>query len=131
VSALSAAPAGRALIEAQMTSTCVIFDLGDPVTDPNTGEVTRPEMNSVTTKCRLRPRGSRASTGAEAGGAELILTGYVVSIPFALTPVPKDKQRLRILTSPDPGSVGLSLEIRDVARGDAISARRLLCQEAT
>jgi len=35
------------------------------------------------------------------------------------------------LTSPDPGSVGLSLEIRDVARGDAISARRLLCQEAT
>jgi hypothetical protein len=119
------------LIEAQMTSTCVIFDLGDPVTDPNTGEVTRPELNAVTTKCRLRPRGSRASTGAEAGGAELILTGYVVSIPFALTPVPKDKQRLRILTSPDPGSVGLALEIRDVARGDAISARRLLCQEAT
>ena len=113
-----------------MTSTCVIFDLGDPVTDPSTGEVTRPELNPVTTKCRLRPRGSRASTGAEAGGAEVIVTGYIVSVPFDLSPPPKDKQRLRILTSPDVSAVGLALQIRDVARGDAISARRLLCQEA-
>jgi hypothetical protein len=130
MSGVSAAPSGRALIERQMTSTCRIFTMGDPVTDPTTGEVTRTEIDAVTTKCRVRPRGSRISTGANAGGAEVIVTGYIVSVPFDFTPVPRDFQRLVVTASPDPGLVGMSLQIRDVALGDAISARRLLCQVA-
>lgn len=113
-----------------MTSTCRIFSRGGPVTDPNTGEVTYAEVNPVVTKCRVRPRGSRASTGAEAGGAELIVTGYIVSVPFDLSPPPANLQRVVVLTSPDASLIGLPLEIRDVARGDNISARRLICQEA-
>ena len=129
MSAVSAAPSGRSLIERQMTSTCRIFTVGDPVTDPSTGEVTRAEIDPVVTKCRVRPRGSRGSTGSEAGGAEVIATGYIVSVPFALTPPPVNFQRLVVTASPDPSLVGLSLQIREVARGDAISARRLMCQE--
>ena len=68
--------------------------------------------------------------GAEAGGAELIVTGYIVSVPAGLTPPPVDLQRVVVLTSPDASLIGLPLEIRDVARGDNISARRLICQEA-
>lgn len=130
MSGISAAPGGRALIERQMTSTCRIFTPGDPVTDPTTGEVIRAELNPVVTKCRIRPRGTRSSTGANAGGAEVIVTGYVVSIPFDFTPVPRNFQRLTVTDSPDPGVVGVTWQIRDVALGDAISARRLVCQEA-
>jgi hypothetical protein len=113
-----------------MTSTCRIFTRGGPVTDPDTGDVTYAEVDPVETKCRVRPRGSRSSTGAEAGGAELIVTGYIVSVPAGLDPPPVDLQRVVVLTSPDASLIGLPLEIRDVARGDNISARRLICQEA-
>lgn len=109
-----------------MTSTCRIFTPGDLVTDLNTGEVTRDEADVVQTPCRVRPAGTQSAQD-EAGGAEIVASGYVVSVPFAITPAPF--QRVFIETSPDPSLVGLAMEIRQVARGDNITARRLLCEE--
>jgi hypothetical protein len=109
-----------------MTSRCRIFTTGDPVTDPETGQVTYLEVDPVVSPCRVRPQGSQ-SGDAEAGGAEVVSSGYVVSVPFALTP--RVFQRLVVTSSPDSSLVGIPLEIRQVARGDNITARRLLCEE--
>jgi hypothetical protein len=113
-----------------MTSTCRIFTRGGPVTDPTTGEVTYAELNPVVTKCRVRPRGSRSSTGAEAGGAELIVTGYIVSVPATCRPLHRRTFSASSSSPPRCEPDRPALEIRDVARGDNISARRLICQEA-
>jgi hypothetical protein len=123
---------GRALAERQMTSTCRIFTAGAPVTDPTTGEVTYGEQGAITTPCRVRPNGSAGNSGGngqDVGGAESIAAGFVVSVPFAVNA--SVLQRLTITASPDPSLVGLSLEVRQVARGDNITARRLLCEEVS
>jgi hypothetical protein len=130
VSALSTAAQGRTMARQQMTSTCRIFTAGPAVTDPITGAVTHTELNPVTTACRVRPAGTSGNsggTGQDVGGAESIAAGFVVSLPFAVTPTLF--QRLVVTQSPDPSLVGLPLEIRQIARGDNITARRLLCEE--
>jgi len=109
-----------------MTSTCRIHTAGELLTNLETGEVTHAEVDPVTTKCRVRPNGTQAAD-TDSGAAEVIASGYVVSVPFAITP--KVLQRLVVETSPDPSLVGLSLEVRQIARGDHITARRLLCVE--
>lgn len=110
-----------------MTSTCRIFITGAPVTDPETGAVTYGELDPLETPCRVRPAGTQAQGNGEVGGAEAVTSGYVVSVPFAVTV--QELQRVVVTSSPDPSLVGLSLEIRQVARGDNITARRLLCEE--
>lgn len=116
----------RARAESLMTSTCRIFTPGAPVTNSTTGGVTYPEVDPITTPCRVRPAGTQSGDG-DSGGAETVVSGYVVSIPFTL--VASVLQRVVITDSPDPSLVDLSLEIRQVARGDNITARRLLCEE--
>jgi hypothetical protein len=126
VSATETASAGRSLAERQMTSTVRYFDLGDPVTDPDTGEVTRPETNPHTSRCRVRPATMR-DFHSQAGGEELFASNYVVAIPFEQVPPPEVKQHCVIESSPDPAMVGVELQIRQVAYGDHVTARRMLC----
>jgi len=113
-----------------MTSTVRYFTVGDPVTDPVTGEVTPSEVGPVTCIARVRPATMR-DYPSQAGGAEVFATNYVVSVPFAQTPVPAVKQRLVVVSSPDPALVGASMQIRDVALGDQITARRMLCYKVS
>jgi hypothetical protein len=129
VSATTAAVRGRILIESQMTSTCSIAPPGaEPVTDPDTGEVTFPPGVAVYTgKCRVRPMGTQSQT-VEAGSAELFEFDYQVSVPFAAVGI-REHMLLTIDSSPDPDAAGLVLEIQQVARGEHITARRLLCNE--
>lgn len=109
-----------------MTSTVRYFDLGDPVTDPSTGAVTRPESNAHTTKCRVRPATLR-DYHSMAGGEELFASNYVVAVPYEQAPPPQVKQHCVIVASPDPAMVGVELQIRQVAYGDNVTARRMLC----
>lgn len=108
-----------------MSSTGHYFDVGAPVTDPSTGEVTRAELNPHTTRCRVRPATMR-DFPAQAGGAEVFASNYVVSVPFDLTPAPHVKQHFKVDASPDPALVGIELQIRQVAYGDDVTARRML-----
>lgn len=126
----AAAAMGRVLAESQMDSTLRYFDLGDPVTDPDTGEVTRPEANPVACKCRVRPATMR-DFHSQAGGEELFASNYVVSVPFEQSPAPLVKQHVVIETSPDPAMVGVELQIRQVSYGDHVTARRMLCYKVT
>jgi hypothetical protein len=119
----------RSRAESLMTSTCRIYTAGELVTDPQSGEVTHAELNPVTSPCRVRPNTNVRGTASEIGGAEEISAGYIVSIPFAHEPVPHLLQRVVIESSPDASLIGLSLEVRQVVRGDHITARRLFCEE--
>lgn len=118
----------RALAESLMTSTCTAFTPGENLTDPQTGEVTQVQDVAWFGPCRVRPNGATQASAGTAGGAEVFTFDYIVSIPFAVDAV-HEGQRLTITASPDPALVGLTLEIQMVARGDAITARRLACTE--
>lgn len=119
---------GRERARAMMTSTCTVFTAGQPVTDPNSGEVTRPATTIWSGPCRVRP----AATGLTAlsddiGGGELFRFDYRVSIPFEVDVV-VEGHRLTITDSPDPALPGLTMEVQRVDRGDDVTARRLICQ---
>lgn len=121
----------RAAAESLMTSTCSIAPPGvEPVTDPDTGEVTFPAGVAVYTgPCRVRPGGTRGST-LEVGGAELFTFDYQVSIPFAEVGV-LEGHEVVFTASADPALVGVVVEVQKVERGDHITARRLLCREVS
>ena len=120
---------GRRIAESQMDSTGHYFDLGDPVTAAD-GTVTRPEKNSVSTKCRVRPATQR-DFHSQAVGEELFASNYVIAVPFEQSPPPVVKQHFVIDTSPDPAMVGLELQVRQVSYGDHVTARRMLCFKVT
>lgn len=126
MSAAQAALRGQRLAERQMTSTVRFFTEGDPVTDPETGEVSPSEVDPVTCPARVRPMSMR-DYPALAGGEQVFAANFVVSVPFSQEPIPRVKQRVVVVSSPDPALVGMAMQVRDVAAGDQISARRLLC----
>lgn len=112
-----------------MSSACSIAPAGvEPVTDPETGEVTFPAGEAVYVgKCRVRPVAA-VGGDTDAGGAELARLDYLISVPFSVTGV-KEGHRVTITASPDVSLVGAVVEVRRVDRGDHITARRLQCEE--
>lgn len=125
MSAPAAAAMARRMAESLMTSTGRYFTLGEPVTDPDTGAVTIPEVNPQTCSCRVRPATMR-DFPSQAAGEEVFASNYVIAVPFSQAPVPLVKQHFVIETSPDPALVGVELQIRQVTLGDNVSARRML-----
>ena len=121
----------RLQAEAEMASTCSIAPPGvEPVTDPDTGGVTFPPGVAIYTgKCRVRPSSGQGAT-AQAGGAEVFVYDYLVSIPFAEADV-AEGHRVTISDSPDPALVGVVVEVTKVDRGDYLTARRLFCNEVS
>lgn len=70
----------RADAESLMLDTCTIGDLGDPVTDPDTGEVTTPLVPEYDGRCKVQTWEAQESN-PEAGGAVLTVQRYAVHIP--------------------------------------------------
>ena len=123
----------RAEAEGNMTSACTVRErgTGEPVTDPDTGAVTYPAGEVVYSgKCRIKPGGVRSQM-TEAGGAEMFSYDLEVSLPFG-APGSADVREgmpLTIDASPDSAAVGMNVEIQQVARGEQLTARRLMCNE--
>ena len=128
-----ALPEMRAQAERLMTSTCTIRadDGGEPVTDPDTGAVTWTAGTLIYSgKCRLRQPGTWGRQ-AQAGGEQVSPGSYQLSVPFDVTGLART-QLVTIDDSPDPAAVGKKLEIRETPPlGDNLSARRLICEEAS
>ena len=127
--------AARTRAETLMTSTCTVRERGEgePVTDPETGDVTYAAGDvAYSGKCRIKPGGTRSRT-TEAGGAELFTFDFEVSLPFAADGASdvREGMSLTVDSSPDLAAVGMVLEVQLVARGDQISARRLACNEVS
>lgn len=72
--------AGRARAESLMLDSCTIGDLGDPATDPDTGEVTTPIDALYAGRCKVQTWEAQESN-PEAGGAVLTVQRYAVHIP--------------------------------------------------
>lgn len=70
----------RADAESLMLDTCAIGDLGDPVTDPDTGEVTVPLVPEYEGRCKVQTWEAQESN-PEAGGAVQTVQRYAVHIP--------------------------------------------------
>lgn len=115
----------RARAESLMSSACTVFATGEPVTDPNTGEVTHAPATVWSGPCRVRPAGTQARE-TDAGGSELFTYDYLISVPFAVVSV-FEKHRVTVTSSPDAALVGVTMEVQKVDRGDTITARRLSC----
>lgn len=129
MTAPAAAAMGRRTAEALMTSTVRYFTLGDPTTADD-GTVTYPEVDPIRCQGRVRPATAR-DYPTELSGEEVFASNYLVAVPFGQTPVPRVKQRVVIETSPDPALVGAELQIRQVALGDNLSGRRMLCYKVS
>lgn len=110
-----------------MSGTCTVFGDGQQVTDPQTGEVTT-EPNVVWFgPCTVRPNDAQA-TATTAGGVQLLVYDYLIKLPIAAETV-LEGLRVTITAYPeDPALVGVTVEIRKVARG-SVTSRRLLCRE--
>lgn len=128
MTARGTAARGQRMVMSLLSSKCTVFTTGAPVADPTTGEVTSTPTTVWSGPCRVRP----AATGLTAisedlAGTELFRFDYRVTIPLEVTVV-GEGHRLTVTESPDPGLVGLTVEVQRVDRGDSITARRLICQ---
>lgn len=116
---------GAAFAESLMSAACEITERpGEPVTDPETWEVTIPAGALIYAgKCHIRPAGGGAT---QVEGGEEFTYDFLVSIPAAVSGV-TGGHLLTITASPDPDLIGITLEISKVDRGDYRTARRLQC----
>lgn len=128
MSADGAATRGRQRARALLTSQCTVFTTGEPITDPVSGEVTRTATTVWSGPCRVRPAATGLTAISEViAASELFRFDYRISIPFEVDVV-FEGHRLTVTSSPDPGLIGLTVEVQRVDRGDNITARRLICQ---
>lgn len=80
MSAEAAVLAGRVEAEALMLDSCTVERPGEPVTDPDTGEVT-PSMSPVYAgRCKVQSKDSSVAT-PDAGGASFTVVSRQVHIP--------------------------------------------------
>jgi hypothetical protein len=110
-----------------MTSTCTLFNPGESITDPQTGEVTSQQETVWFGPCYVRPSGEQGVT-TDIDGAEAFIFDYLISVPFEVTTAAAG-QRITITSSPDPALVGITAEVQRVSRGDDITRRRLFCRD--
>lgn len=131
MSATTTAGRGRERIRGMLSSTCTAFTTGEPITDPNTGQVSRAKTVLYSGPCRVRP----ALTGLTAlsddiGGGETFRFDYRVSLPFEVDNV-IEGSRLTVTSCPDTAMLGIVLEVQRVDRGDCLTARRLICNKVS
>ena len=77
---IGALPFLRAQAESLMVDECTIARPGDPVTDPDTGEVTAGEVAVYAGKCKVQSKDSATAT-PDAGGASFTVVSRQVHIP--------------------------------------------------
>lgn len=101
---------------------------GERVFDRNTGKyVTTPGALVYRGRCRVKPT-DNADQVVEAGGQNVSLFPYVVSVPIDVTAFEVDD--LVTITSSvlDPALSGRVLRVRQISVGSHITARRLGCE---
>ncbi|MFB8368581.1 DUF6093 family protein [Pseudarthrobacter sp. NPDC055928] len=80
MSAEAAVLAGRREAEALMVDACTITRPGEPVTDPDTGDVTNSSTEVYSGKCKVQSKDS-ATSNPEAGEATFTVVSRQVHIP--------------------------------------------------
>jgi hypothetical protein len=127
VSARSATRAARRLAEALMVDSCVVVELGAPVTDAD-GDVTRPGEVVYSGRCRIQTYEPYEQT-PEGGGAVSVVQRYRMHVPVgAFEPA---VGQVAIITSAalDPSLVGREYRVTGLLHKSLASAYRLLVDE--
>lgn len=86
MSAESAVLDGRREAESLMVDTCTITRPGDPVTDPESGEVTAGSVEVYSGRCKVQSKDSSVAT-PDAGGASFTVVSRQVHIPTGVADV--------------------------------------------
>ena len=132
MSAATAAARGQAAAARLMTDTCTLSapDV-EGVLDEQTGQyTTAPGAQRYSGRCRVRPADSQERV-VEAGERPVSLRTYVVSVPVTVTGV-EVGDVVRVTASVlDPDLAGVRLRVVDVPKGTHLTARRLICEEAS
>jgi hypothetical protein len=120
----------RRSFQRRMRGSCTISrpDESNPVTDPDTLEVTYPETPIFEGPCYVRYPGLAFEQNPEAGGSVQVISRLVVRIPFGLICRPGDV--VTILSDPDnPQLVGTKLRVASIDDQSQATAQRLLCED--
>lgn len=124
----SALEAGRAAAEARMTDTCTIARVTPVRTNSSTGVITTSSETIYSGKCRVAVPDMAAAT-REAGGQQVVVQQFVVSVPISVTTV-KPGDVVTVTAAPYDGAlVNKTLRVRDVPYGSQLTARRLSCED--
>lgn len=128
----AAIAAGRQAAQARMTDTCTISGPDqDGALNESTGRYDpAPGSELYAGPCRIRPTPDQDRV-VEAGERPVSLRTYLVSVPIGDHGFDVDNV-VRVTTCPlDPALVGVRLRVVDVPKGSHLTARRLLCEEAS
>ena len=104
MSASSALGRGRAAAESLMLDECAVTRPGEPVTDPDTGEVTTPSVLVYAGRCKVQSKDSSVSS-PEAGGHSFTVVSRQVHIPAESADV-RDGDVITITAARTPQLVG-------------------------
>lgn len=128
MTATAALESGRRIAASLMLDTCTIGTLGDPVTDPNTGEVTVPLVPLYTGSCKVQTYEAQESN-PEAGGATMTVQRYAVHVPVG-SYAPEVGHVVEIAAAAlDPNLTGRRYRVVALLHKTLATAYRLGCEE--
>ena len=130
MSAADAVLAGRREAESLMVDACDVMRPGEPVTDPDTGEVT-PSMTPVYSgPCKVQQTISQASNPT-AGSHQFTIQDSRVDFPVSAGPLMVDDVVIMRASVLDPQLVGAELRVVELFHKSMATAQRTRVEQAT
>lgn len=130
MSAEAAVLAGRRAAESLMQDTCTVERPGEPVTDPETGEVT-PSLTSVYTgPCKVQQTISQGSNPS-AGSHAFTIQDSRVDFPVSAGPFAVDDVVTVTASALDPQLVGTVYRVAELFHKSFATAQRTRVEEVT
>jgi len=128
VSAEAAVLAGRREAEALMVDACTVSRPGDPVTDPDTGEVTPSSTPVYSGPCKVQQTISQASTPS-AGGHQFTVQDSRVDFPVSAGPLMVDDVVTVTASVLDPQLAGSVFRVVELFHKSFATAQRTRVSE--
>jgi len=128
VSAAAAVLAGRREAEALMVDECTVSRPGDPVTDPETGNVTPGSTFVYSGPCKVQQTISQASNPA-AGGHSFTVQDSRVDFPVSAGPLLVDDVVTITASVLDPQLVGREMRVVELFHKSFATAQRTRVEE--
>lgn len=121
---------GRAAALIGMRDACTITRTGDPITDPISGDVTRPATTLYTGKCRVQQHQATADR-QDIGEDQLLLLRLEVQLPMTVVGLEVGDEITMTASASDPDLPGRAFRIHDLAHATDKTSRRVQCIEKT
>jgi len=130
VSAVAATLRGREAAESLMIDACTVHRPGDPITDPETGNVTPGSTLVYSGPCKVQQTISQASN-PNAGGHSFTVQDSRVDFPVAAGPLAVDDVVTVTASVMDPQLVGREMRVVELFHKSFATAQRTRVEEVT